>query len=93
MTKANQNSNIYGPREAMEYDVVVGGGPLAKARMGDNCKSYTVDKGTGGMPGTPATYVGMCHIFCDCVEFFQAGLAHTQRKSWTTSRTTPIWPR
>lgn len=48
--------------------------PLVKARMGDNCKSYTVDKGlTGEMPGTPATYVGMCHIFCDSVEPFQAG--------------------
>ena len=40
--------------------------PLVKARMGDACKSYTVDKGmAGGTPGAPATYVGMCHIFCD----------------------------
>ena len=27
----------------------------------------------GGAPGSPATYVGMCHIFCDSVEAFQAG--------------------
>jgi uncharacterized protein (TIGR02118 family) len=48
--------------------------PLVKARMGDACKSYTVDKGmAGGAPGAPATYVGMCHIFCDSVEAFQAG--------------------
>src|SRR6059036_3887191 len=48
--------------------------PLVKALMGDACKSYTVDKGmAGGAPGAPATYVGMCHIFCDSVEAFQAG--------------------
>ena len=45
-----------------------------KARMDGNCKFYTVDKGlAGGAPGAPATYVGMCHIFCDSVEAFQAG--------------------
>src|SRR6188474_2513906 len=48
--------------------------PLVKARMGDACKSYTVDKGmAGGAPGAPATYVGMCHIFADSVEAFQKG--------------------
>ena len=40
--------------------------PLVKARMGDACKYYTVDKGlAGGAPGDPATYVGMCHIFAE----------------------------
>jgi uncharacterized protein (TIGR02118 family) len=54
--------------------------PLVKARMGANCKYYTVDKGIGGgVPGAPATYVGMCHIFCDSVEAFQAGFGpHTK---------------
>ena len=48
--------------------------PLVKARLGDACKYYTVDKGlAGGTPGAPATYVGMCHIFCDFIEAFQAG--------------------
>ncbi len=48
--------------------------PLVKSKMGEHCKYYTVDKGlTGGSPGTPATYVGMCHIFCDSIESFQAG--------------------
>ena len=48
--------------------------PLVKARMGDACKFYTVDKGlAGGAPGAPATYVGMCHIYCDSVETFQSG--------------------
>src|SRR5262245_59924288 len=48
--------------------------PLGMARMGDAGDSYTVDKGmAGGAPGAPAIYVGMCHIFCDSVEAFQAG--------------------
>ena len=46
--------------------------PLLKSRMGDACRSYTVDKGiAGGTPGSAPTYVGMCHIFCDSVESFQ----------------------
>ena len=53
--------------------------PLVKARMGETCKYYTVDKGlAGGAPGAPATYVGMCHIFCDSVEAFQAGFGAGQ---------------
>ena len=54
--------------------------PLVKKRMGDKCKYYTVDKGiAGGTPGSAATYVGMCHIFCDSVEAFQAGFGpHAQ---------------
>ena len=48
--------------------------PMVKARMGNHCKYYTVDKGlAGGTPDAPATYVGMCHIFCESVEAFQAG--------------------
>ena len=47
--------------------------PLVASKMGARCKSYTVDKGlAGGAPGAPATYVGMCHIFCESVEDFQA---------------------
>ncbi len=54
--------------------------PLLKARMGDHCRSYPVDKGlAGGTPGDPAPYVAMCHIFCDSVESFQAGFGpHAQ---------------
>lgn len=47
--------------------------PLVQARMGKACKHYTVDKGlAGGAPGAPATYVGMCHIYCDTLQDFQA---------------------
>jgi len=54
--------------------------PLVKARMGEHCKFYTVDKGlAGGDPDQPATYVAMCHIFCDSVEAFQTGFGpHAQ---------------
>ncbi len=48
--------------------------PLVKARMGESCKYYTVDRGiAGGAPGAPPTYVAMCHIFSETVETFQAG--------------------
>ncbi len=48
--------------------------PLVKARMGDHCEYYTVDKGlAGGTADAPAIYVGMCHIFCKTAEDFQAG--------------------
>ncbi len=48
--------------------------PLVKARMGKHCAYYTVDRGlAGGAPGSPATYVAMCHIFCESLEAFQAG--------------------
>jgi uncharacterized protein (TIGR02118 family) len=46
--------------------------PLLKARMGEACRSYTIDKGVaGGAPGQSPTYVAMCHIFCDSVAAFQ----------------------
>jgi uncharacterized protein (TIGR02118 family) len=55
--------------------------PLVKSLMGNTCKFYTVDKGlAGGTPGQPATYVAMCHIYCDSVETFQAGFGpHAQK--------------
>lgn len=54
--------------------------PLVQRLMGDACRYYTVDKGlAGGSADAPATYVGMCHIFCDSVESFQAGFGpHAQ---------------
>jgi uncharacterized protein (TIGR02118 family) len=48
--------------------------PLVQKLMGSACRFYTVDKGlAGGGPGEPPTYIGMCHIYCDSVESFQAG--------------------
>jgi len=48
--------------------------PLLKARMGDACKRYTIDKGlAGGSPGAAAPFVALCHIYCDSIDSFQAG--------------------
>ena len=48
--------------------------PMVAAKLGDACLRYTVDKGiAGGEPGSPPTYVGMWHVFCNSVESFQAG--------------------
>lgn len=45
--------------------------PLVKQLMGDACLFYTVDRGlSGGAPGTPPAYVGMCHIHCASAEAF-----------------------
>ena len=64
--------------------------PLVKARMGDACKFYTVDKGfAGGAPGAPATYVGMCHISATRSKPSRRVSARTPRRSWPTFRTTP----
>ena len=50
--------------------------PMLKARMGEACRSYTIDKGlAGGAPGSPPVYVGMCHVFADSVEAFQAAFS------------------
>jgi uncharacterized protein (TIGR02118 family) len=54
--------------------------PLVKARMGQYCRFYTIDKGLAGLgPDEPPAYVGMCHIYCDSVEAFQSGFGpHAQ---------------
>jgi uncharacterized protein (TIGR02118 family) len=48
--------------------------PMVKSKMGAACHHYTVDKGLGGgAPGSAPTYIGMCHIFSETAEQFQAG--------------------
>ena len=48
--------------------------PLVRKLMGERCRSYTVDKGLGGgTPGSPPTYIAMCHIFCNSVADFEQG--------------------
>jgi len=68
--------------------------PLVQARLGANCKYYTVDKGlAGGAPGAPATYIAMCHIFCDSVEAFQKGMGpHAKEIMGDVSNFTDISP-
>ena len=68
--------------------------PLVKTRMGDKCLYYTVDKGlAGGAPGAPATYVGMCHIFCDSVESFKAGFGPHAKEIMADNPNYPDLPR
>lgn len=45
--------------------------PMVKARMGEACRWYSIDKGLAGAPGQNAPYVAMCHLFCDSVEAYQ----------------------
>ena len=46
--------------------------PLVKARMGDACLFYTVDKGLAGEGrGQPPMFVAQCHIHCESVAAFQ----------------------
>ena len=53
--------------------------PLVKARWAQLQALHGGQGLAGGAPGAPATYVGMCHIFCDSVESFQAGFGpHAQ---------------
>ncbi|PPV06220.1 hypothetical protein XBLMG947_2806 [Xanthomonas bromi] len=48
--------------------------PLVSARMGAACLKYTVDKGISGADaGSLPAFIGMCHIFCESVETFNAG--------------------
>jgi uncharacterized protein (TIGR02118 family) len=50
--------------------------PLVKQLLGSACSHYTVDKGVaGGAPGAPAPYEAMCHLFCETLEGFSAGMA------------------
>jgi uncharacterized protein (TIGR02118 family) len=48
--------------------------PMVKARIGEACKAYAVDKGlAGGAPGAPPVYAAVGHLFFDSVEAFQTG--------------------
>lgn len=48
---------------------------LLKERMGDYCKSYSIDEGVSGVaPGTPPAFIAMCHVYCDSVEALMTGI-------------------
>ena len=68
--------------------------PLLKARMGDSCKSYMVDKGIGGgRPGAPALYVAACHVYAESVEAFWAGFGpHVKEIMADTPNYTDLTP-
>ena len=48
--------------------------PMLQDRLGEACRHYTSDRGlVGGIPGSSARYVAMCHIFSESIEAFQKG--------------------
>ena len=46
--------------------------PLLKARMGDACLYYTIDKGLSGGADQSAPYVAMCHLYSESIEAFDS---------------------
>ena len=49
--------------------------PMVKARLGNACAYYTVDKGLGGRaPGSPPAFVAMCAFICDSPEGYMAAM-------------------
>ena len=55
--------------------------PMIKARMGDACLSYAIDKGlSGGAPGSAPSYVAMCHVFAESVESFLKAFGPHQKE-------------
>jgi len=49
--------------------------PLVKARLGEACAYYTIDKGLAGRgAGAPPAYVAMCAFICESVEGYQAAM-------------------
>ncbi len=46
--------------------------PMLQEKLGEALKGVAVEQGLGGAePGSPATYVAMCHLLFDSVEAFQ----------------------
>jgi uncharacterized protein (TIGR02118 family) len=68
--------------------------PMLKARLGDACKSYTIDKGVAGAaPGTPPVYIGMCHVFAESAAISQAAFGpHAKEKLGDIANYTDLKP-
>jgi uncharacterized protein (TIGR02118 family) len=50
--------------------------PLVQARLGKSIISYSIDRGVSGVePGSTPVYVGICHLYSESVEVFQAAIA------------------
>ena len=46
--------------------------PMVQKKLGEALKGVAVEQGLGGAePGSPATYVAMCHLLFDSVDAFQ----------------------
>ena len=50
--------------------------PMVGRLLGNALKGMAIDEGLGGMtPGSPAPYLGMCHLLFNSVEDFGAAFA------------------
>ena len=68
--------------------------PLVKARMGDACLTYTVDKGlAGGAPGRPPPTSACVTSSATRSRPSRPASARMPRRSWPTSRTIPTCRR
>jgi uncharacterized protein (TIGR02118 family) len=54
--------------------------PMVQQKLGPACKRMAVEEGiAGGVPGAPATYVAMGHLYFDSTDAFQAAFGpHAQ---------------
>ena len=47
--------------------------PMVQAKLGASLKGTAIDEGLSGMPpGSPATYLAVCHLLFESVEIFGA---------------------
>jgi uncharacterized protein (TIGR02118 family) len=57
--------------------------PMVKARLGNACTYYTVDKGLAGRaPGAPPAFVAMCAFICDSAEGYEAAIREHRAEIW-----------
>ncbi|HEY7245513.1 MAG TPA: EthD family reductase [Xanthobacteraceae bacterium] len=54
--------------------------PMVQQKLGAACKRMAVEEGVaGGLPGAPATYVAMGHLYFDSIDAFQSAFTpHAQ---------------
>ncbi|NWG04666.1 MAG: EthD family reductase [Syntrophaceae bacterium] len=46
--------------------------PMIRQMLGTACKCVDAEQGLGGLsPGTPATYIAICHLYFESIESFQ----------------------
>jgi uncharacterized protein (TIGR02118 family) len=68
--------------------------PMVKARLGDACAYYTVEKGLAGRgAGTPPAFVAMCAFYCASIEGYVAAMqAHGAEIQGDIAQYTDIAP-
>jgi len=54
--------------------------PMVRQRLGTACKCVDAEQGQSGLlPGTPAAYIAMCHLYFESIEAFQTAFGlHAQ---------------